>query len=578
MKLLSTNVFTAIVLATSCAGADQVTFREGFEELAATWEVGIPGSPKALSKPPAGWIVGIEANAGRGGSAGLHLARGETPQGDGVVERCWLPKVAPDTECVVTAWVRGEDVKHASITARGYTEDRALEVGRAALAAPLSGTFAWKQVTLKLRPARAGLRAVRLAIGLIGGGRLWVDDVQAVAGEKVTAFNEPGIQRAQGRMAVVARRAQAAPIFQFPLPLDYETQVPLTFKFHTEPADALASVRLFRAGPHNVVAEWKLKPMQKDATVTAAWSSLVLCAPAEPPLRLPEKAPWPMTWPDETQEWRAASWAFQSDSPQFRQLAAELTAGTEDVSEVIRRAVAKVKEIAGQQKADDSPHLDLTAQTALQYQGSCTSAANLLVALLRASGVPARSVACYPLWAGPHQTHSIIEAHIPSHGWYPIESTMCKEPWERWQQVLVAINSRESEDRAGGRRSAAAGVPFLQLNESIGPDGSYYAKGTLPNAEFCDHIATPWANLPANAPWSSLLARARVRWQRWIEIASSRSGAVVLATPLREEHISKSADALLHSLEGHRAEDQPRLPQDHATRRDGQSHLDSITP
>src|SRR5688500_10037234 len=167
-------------------------------------------------------------------------------------------------------------------------------------------------------------------------------------------------------------------------------------------------------------------------------------------------------------------------------MAAGIRAETNDVLETIRR----VQEATGTVfRLAQGRGESLTAVEALDKQGSCTSCANLVAAVLRACGVPARIVAGYPSWYGPLQTHYIVEAYVPEYGWYPIESTRGQSPWPNCQQALVAITPPRYEDRsrAGARVGVAGGVPYLSLTELPVHDGSCIAVGAIEDARGCDH-------------------------------------------------------------------------------------------
>jgi transglutaminase-like putative cysteine protease len=178
----------------------------------------------------------------------------------------------------------------------------------------------------------------------------------------------------------------------------------------------------------------------------------------------------------------------------------------------------------------------LDAVHALDKQGSCTSCANLVAALLRANGIPARILAGYPTWCGALQTHYIVEAFVPDYGWYPIESTRLQAPWAPYQQIEVAIIPPEHEDRSEGRPFAADGVPYLSLNEYPGCDGKFTVWGNVDAARSCDHGAKVWRAFPPDAPakdWETALAEANRCWTKWLESPPRLDAQHRLATPLQ---------------------------------------------
>jgi hypothetical protein len=195
-------------------------------------------------------------------------------------------------------------------------------------------------------------------------------------------------------------------------------------------------------------------------------------------------------------------------------LSAQIRGDDDDVMQVVAKVLATARRtFAGAQGRVTS----LTAVEALDKRGSCTSCANLVAALLRGSGVPARILAGYPLWSGPLQTHYIVEAYVPEFGWYPMESTKCLSPWPNHQQVNVSIVpvEHESQDKAGQRRTAAGGVPYLSLTELETPTDDVWSTGAL--MQFRDHDCRMVRPIKANdAEWATAFGWARPRWNEWL--------------------------------------------------------------
>ncbi|MBC7773298.1 MAG: transglutaminase domain-containing protein, partial [Pyrinomonadaceae bacterium] len=231
-------------------------------------------------------------------------------------------------------------------------------------------------------------------------------------------------------------------------------------------------------------------------------------------------AAMPAEWPAAARPWLASTVCVQAADDRIRAIATELRSDSTDVIAIIDATLKRAGEIFASQ-TEQCRSLD--AVSALKQRGSCTSRANLVAAILRASGVPARVLAGYPAWSGPLQTHYIVEAYIPAYGWYPIESTKLAKGWNRHQQVQVAIIPPQYEDRSGMRPGIAKGVPFLSLTERGEGSAAYVTLGTLGTSNLgCDHEARPVRNLPIDAPageWTALLNAARPRWEAWLASA-----------------------------------------------------------
>ncbi len=188
----------------------------------------------------------------------------------------------------------------------------------------------------------------------------------------------------------------------------------------------------------------------------------------------------------------------------------------------------------------------LDAVSALTNVGSCTSRANLLAAVLRAIGIPARIVSGYATWYGPHQTHYIVETFIPSLGWYPVEPTLLEHPWPNMEQIHVSIVPTEYEDtRAGQRASAAPGVPYLSLTEYVDYDKSYYAIGVVDGVGGADHVVSRLRDfdLPrSHQSWKMATGPAGRLWSAWLRSPSPLLVGGAITTPLTKAKVLSAAD------------------------------------
>ncbi len=300
-----------------------------------------------------------------------------------------------------------------------------------------------------------------------------------------------------------------------PLPLAYRQQVPVTYELTVDPPEAATGVMVYQDTPHNHVAKVSVVLNRKRDKVDIKFRSLVLVGPSSFS-DVPDRAKIPDQWPKQCQPWLESTWCVDSQNEQIQALSKEIRGDTDDVMTLI----AVTQERAGtiffnaQRQAKD-----LTAVEALEGRGSCTSCANLVAALLRASNIPARVVAGYPSWTGPLQTHYIVEAYVPEFGWYPIESTMCKAPWPNEYQVNVAIvpPKYESKELADWRPQGAGGVPYLSLTEMPDASSGVILNGTIDPARSCDHQCKMVRKFPADdGQWDSALDAANSRWRKWL--------------------------------------------------------------
>lgn len=394
--------------------------------------------------------------------------------------------------------------------------------------------------------------AKQIAIGafLMGEGEAWVDDVSLeIVGDDVAATTrgasegrrvgtpvdkiKPGLFEIASSTRLTPRTSiweSFGEIFQprtenpkpeqhtilFPLPLSYRDQVPLSFHLKVSPPEAIQSVDVYQDHGENYVLKLIVNDVRKWKQVDIGFKAVVLVGPSDFG-GVPESAEVPDRWPEEAQPWLAATWCADSNNERIQTLGSKIRHETNDVRKIIQLVEQQAGKIFHTATGFGK---DLTAVEALDKQGSCTSCANLVAALLRACDVPARVLAGYPSWTGPLQTHYIVEAYVPGYGWYPIESTRCESPWPNTHQAAVAIIPPDYEEvsKAGWRTGIAPGVPYLSLTEMPENTGSVVTTGTVEGARNCDHQCQMIRELAGTAEeWQRALAWAKPRWQAWLK-------------------------------------------------------------
>lgn len=388
---------------------------------------------------------------------------------------------------------------------------------------------------------------ITVGMFLAGSGQAWMDDVSLeivdqdaeVTGRvmNVMSFDEigPGLFEITGAMELTHTPSLASRVAErlglaakkvdgeqgqnvsilIPLPLAYRQQAPVTYELAVNPPEAATGITVYQDTPDNHVAKVSVALRNDRDKVSIKFRSLVLVGPSSFD-DVPDRADFPDEWPESCRPWLKATWCVDSQNDKIQALGKEIRNDANDVMTVIAgvqgRAAGIFATAQGQAK-------DLTAVEALTGRGSCTSCANLVAALLRASHIPARVVAGYPSWSGPLQTHYIVEAYVPRFGWYPIESTMCKSPWPNEYQVNVAIvpPEYESQERADWRSQVASGVPFLSLTEMPEAPSGIFLRGTIDPARSCDHQCRMIRKFPtSDGQWESALDTVRSRWCEWL--------------------------------------------------------------
>jgi hypothetical protein len=169
--------------------------------------------------------------------------------------------------------------------------------------------------------------------------------------------------------------------------------------------------------------------------------------------------------PPDVARWTRSTVCVQSDDPAIRAKAELLASGTDDVESYARKVMAFTSTNRGTGAKFDA----LDAKQALACGGSCTSRANLAAALLRAHGIPARTVSHLPAWyKGPLYEHWLVEYWHPSVGWVWIEPTLGRFQPAPNKIVVLATSNPEDEDKALDPvhlRSIMPGAAYLSGDE-----------------------------------------------------------------------------------------------------------------
>lgn len=287
-------------------------------------------------------------------------------------------------------------------------------------------------------------------------------------GEAVTyspkVVNQVSTISAQETKVILARyKACVAPrnhaesgVITFPIPGLYREQIPLTFNVTTEPTAALIGYKISkREDGINWICEVNLKTPEEGVIIN--WEALVLVQGRVEPALPKATASAPST----VTQWTRSTLCAQSDDPDIRLKARHLASGTSDVEAYVRKVIAFTSTNKGTGVKFDA----LDAKKALVCGGSCTSRANLAAALLRAQGIPARTLSHLPTWfKGKMFEHWLVEYFHPNVGWVWVESTLGKFQQPPNSLVVLAVSSADDEDKAEDPihlRYIMHGAPYL---------------------------------------------------------------------------------------------------------------------
>lgn len=427
----------------------------------------------------------------------------------------------------LSAFVKTQEVSEDGqvlICVRCDTEDQAtVGFGTTQGAVNLTGTHDWTRLETEV-VAPEETAAVWVFAFFSGTGQVWFDDVELTVGppaESGPAFRRlkgPGIARAKGGYLFTATEDLDAAKIAFPLPPAFEDQAPIHFELIAKPEAAVKEWTLHERHPHHWVVELTFAPLKAGEQVELEWRCPVLIRDRDY-RSLPREAPLPKAedLPEEVRPWLAATACVQADDPQIVAKAQELRGESDNLIEIAERFT----EFPRQVWEEEGPYASqLDAVTALTQRGSCTSNANLVAALFRASGVPARLLACYPTNGQPLQTHYIVEYFLPGYGWVWAESSVGQTPWKPYEEVVVNVVYPDDEDQSFGEpRWAAKGVPYLSLTELLSDDYEWLeVKNNVEPNSYSDHVAEPVVGFRGEEPaaWAEAFTLTQQVWAAYL--------------------------------------------------------------
>ena len=346
------------------------------------------------------------------------------------------------------------------------------------------------------------------------------------------ALAGPGIACAQG--ADVFKATKDLDKFEviFPLPNVTAWQTPISFEVRVDPPGKLISSEIFHRSDINWNCRVVLGPIKKDEVIKMNYFSDVIMAVADFS-KIPEKIAIPPAaeYPADVLPWLESTIEAQVTDPRIVKTAQKLMSETPGGDAV---AYLKVMLAFPRTIKFNKPE-GCDAVNMLEQGGACTSHANLAAALCRAVGIPARVIANYPTWNVPFQTHYIIEAYLQGYGWLPCESIMNVFAQQPFKQIFMSrVTIQDEKDSADPNRNAAPGVPKWSLNEIDTTTGLMMIDAPL-GQEFCDHLAYPKVEYPADADLSGLVEKGRNLWEVYLKAKTGAIVAPALTTVMDKE-------------------------------------------
>jgi len=236
------------------------------------------------------------------------------------------------------------------------------------------------------------------------------------------------------RVRVAAKHPGESGGVTFPTPSTYSGQSIVSFRVQTEPASALVSWNWQpRSGGLNNVVRVNVSPQNADVYVS--YSARVLL-PGSEVVRTQIK---------DFSAWTGPSACVQSKDKEIVAVATELRRGHKTQSDLVQSVV---KWVARNHKDELGDPNTSDAKSALATGGSSLGRANLCAAILRASGIPARTVAYVPTFGeGMEAEWWLTEYWSEDGAWEMVEPTIGLQHPARNSVMVLSISSRRDESR-----------------------------------------------------------------------------------------------------------------------------------
>lgn len=275
--------------------------------------------------------------------------------------------------------------------------------------------------------------------------------VQVIA-DKYAKQRGPVVAHVQIRAPLCTKKFGEKGTVTFPVPGLSGGQIPLAFHIVcNNPGKLIGYAWRKRPDGRNYVCEVTAQPGVKGAWVV--YDALVLLGGPNQRELSPDSG------------WAQSTACVQSSDPKILAIEKKLAASGESEESYARKVYEFVFKYGGK----GAPFKALDALAALECGGSCTNKANLSAALLRAHGIPARTVAHMPTWCpGKMYEHWLTEYWEAGKGWVALDAALGRFMPDRRTRVVLAISNPSDENRAFEplhERFVMPGAPYLSVAE-----------------------------------------------------------------------------------------------------------------
>ena len=326
-----------------------------------------------------------------------------------------------------------------------------------------------------------------------GMGALHEELAAEIAEANSAAMEHPGLVGAMGGAHVKLLKTGTYDVM-LPLPQVVDGQVPICFYIRSTPPDPAVEYRIQRREELNDVVTVRLRG-ERNQEVWLEWSSVVLIAGKSV---APDSSP--------PKSYRSATACVQADSPRIKKLAEELWPSNGKVDDYARNIQGFIR---GMERVKQPRSLDALGILDSGANEICTANANLALTLMRAKGIPSRSMAVVPPTSQRLEMHRIVEYHNDQWHYFDPSSLHADVPMKSWQMVIMAKTSVADENVAmKPRMGAMPGCPYAQELELLS------AGVTLCGQDFFWTMAKPLAEFE---PDDEAVSLAIGDWNRYLQ-------------------------------------------------------------
>lgn len=262
-----------------------------------------------------------------------------------------------------------------------------------------------------------------------------------------------GIARLNGGLHLKIMKSGKSNIL-LPLPQLVDTQVPICFFINSVPEGAIQECRILQRDSSNTVLSIILTG-SKNQEIRLNWSAAVLTTDKTVSGN-----------PSDPAEYTTASPCVQSGDKDITALTGMLWPQSGKVAEYARNIQDYIRNMKQKE-----PVKTLDAAAILKSGGNwiCTANANLAAALMRARGIPCRSIAVIPTNSMRLEMHRIVE-YCWDGKWIQFDPSLVYAdiPLKPYQNIIISKTSMSDESISMKPRMAAMpGAPYAQEAEIL---------------------------------------------------------------------------------------------------------------